>query len=155
MLGDMGNKQVVRILLECILVTGHNEAVAKVMFLLVSVILSTGGCLPQCMLGYHPLGADIPQSRHPPEQTPPWEQTPPPGADTPGTDTPQSRHHPLRSRHPSEQRDPPGADTSWEQTAPQADTPPESRLQHTVNKRPVRILLECILVEVYIYSGNA
>ena len=55
----------------------------KVMFLQASVILLTGGgCLPQCMLGYippgsrHPPGADThpksrhPQSRHPPEQTP-------------------------------------------------------------------------------------
>ena len=34
--------------------TGRNEVVAKVMFLLVSVILSTGGGgLPQCMLGNH------------------------------------------------------------------------------------------------------
>ena len=71
-------------------ITGRNEVVAKVMFLLVSVILSGGG-VPQCMLGYHPPG------------------THPPGADTP----------------------PPA---------------PGSRLQHTVNERPVRILLECILV---------
>ena len=41
---------------------------------------------------------------------------------------------PPRIRHP------PGADT------PQEQTPPGSRLQHTVNERPVRILLECILV---------
>ena len=48
----------------------------------------------------------------------------PPGADTPRSrHPPQSRHHPPGSRHP-----------------------PESRLQHTVNERPVRILLECILV---------
>ena len=54
-------------------------------------------------------------------------RTPPPtGADTP---------HPPRA-------DPPGADTPPEQTAP----PPGSRLRHTVNERPVRILLECILV---------
>ena len=56
---------------------------AKVMFLQVSVILPTGGCLPQCMLGYHtlpgadtPLGADTPQSRHPlplEPGTPPWD----------------------------------------------------------------------------------
>ena len=39
----------------------------KVMFLHVSVILSTGG-VPQCMLGYH-----NPSRR---EQTPPWKQTP-------------------------------------------------------------------------------
>ena len=38
-------------------------------------------------------------------------------------------------------RHPPGADTP-----PQADTPLGSRLQHTVNERPVCILLECILV---------
>ena len=49
---------------------------AKVVFLHVSVILSTGGGLPQCMLGYHPPGAGTtpppeqipPRSRHPPEQ---------------------------------------------------------------------------------------
>ena len=80
------------------------------------------GGLPQCMLGYtprsrHPLG-----SRHPPEQTP------------------------LGSRHPPDQ-------TPREQTPPRsrpppgADTPPISRLQHTVNEQPVRILLECILVK--------
>ena len=38
-------------------------------------------------------------------------------------------------RHPQEQTHPLGA-----------DTPPGSRLRHTVNERPVRILLECILV---------
>ena len=79
-----------------------------------------------------PLGADTPQSRHlpradtPREQTP-LEQTPPLGADLPGADTP------------------PEADTPLEQT------PPGSRLQHTVNERPIRILLECILV-VYLFS---
>ena len=64
----------------------------KVMFLQASVILLTGGCLPQCMLGYppgadSPLGADTPleQTPHPPEQTPTLEQTL-------GADTPRSRH---------------------------------------------------------------
>ena len=112
---------------------------AKVIFS--QVCLSTGGgrgvILSACW--------DPPGSRHPPEQTPPeadppeadtppGADTPPPGADTPpdqtppGPDTPQSRHPreqtPPRTRHP----------------------PPGSRLQHTVNERPVRILLECILV---------
>ena len=59
---------------------------AKVMFLHVSVILSTGGGLPQCMLGYHP-----------PEQTPP----PRPGTHPLRADTPWTRHPP-----------PSGADTS-------------------------------------------
>ena len=115
MLGDTGNKRAVRILLKCILVTGCNEVVAKVIFLHLSVILLTGGVLPQCMLGYHPPpGADTttPWSRHPPEQTPLGP-------------------------------DPPGADT----TRPQDQTPPPgSRPQYTVYERPVRILLECILV---------
>ena len=95
---------------------------------------------------------------------PPWEQTPLLGADTPleqthppGADTPRGA-------------DPPGADTPWadplgadtppEQTPPGADTPqeqtppPGSRLQHTVYERPVRILLECILVSVCECSLN-
>ena len=70
-----------------LVITGRNEVAAKVMFLLVSVILFTGG-LPQCMLGYH---------------------HPPPG---------------RRPPFPAE-----------------GSTP-----RHTVNERPVRILLECILV---------
>ena len=45
--------------------TGRNEVVAKVIFLHLFVILFTGECLPQCMLGYPP-----PRSRHPPEKTP-------------------------------------------------------------------------------------
>ena len=62
-------QRMVRILLEFI--TGHNEFVAKVMFLLVSVILLTGGvCLSACWDTTTP-------KQTPPEQTLPWEQTPP------------------------------------------------------------------------------
>ena len=80
------------------------------------------GCLPQCMLGYHPPGADTPW-----EQAPSRSRHPPPGADTPGADTPQSRHPleatpkqtpPSRSRHPLEVDMPPLADTPWEQIPP-------------------------------------
>ena len=73
-----------------------------------------------------------PPSRPPPpdQADPPPEQTPPLGADSP----PRTRQTPPRSR------------PHWDQ----ADTPPPgSRLQHTVYERPVRILLECILVEQY------
>ena len=99
------------------------------------VCLSTGGawggwgegCLPQCMLGYPLL-----------EQTPPQEQTLPlpPLEQTPPEQTPPG------SRPPQEQTPPPGAD----HPPGTRHTPPGSRLQHTVNERPVRILLECILV---------
>ena len=106
---------------------------AKVLFLQASVILLTVGCLSQCMLGYTPLGADPPRSRppgsrHPPEADP--LQADPPGSRPSGTDTPRSRH-PPRSR-----------------------PPPGSRLQHTVYKWPVRIILECILVIDCIPSSN-
>ena len=47
----------------------------------------------------------------------------------PRADTPQSRH-PSRADPPPRRRHP----------------PPGSRLRHTVNERPVHILLECILV---------
>ena len=98
------------------LFTGRNEVVAKVIFLHLSVIHSVHRG------GSASVHAGIPhRSRHP------WEQTPP-GADTrPRADTPLGA-------------DPPGADTPLEQT------PPGSRLRYTVNERPVRILLECILV---------
>ena len=91
--------------------TGRNEVVAKVMFLLVSVILLTGGVSPS-------VHAEIP---------------PPPRADTP--------------RHPLGADTPLVADTTKSRHPPRADTPPGSRLRHTVNERPVRILLECILVK--------
>ena len=51
-----------------------NEVRGKVMFLYLSVILFTGGCLPHCMLGYTP-------GRHSQADTPHW-------ADTPWEDTP-------------------------------------------------------------------
>ena len=94
------------------------------MFLHMSVILLTGGGL---RAGRTPPAGRPPQSRHPPgaDTTPP-----PPGADPP---PPRSRHPHPPSRHPPEQTPP----------------PPESRLQHTFNERPVRILLECILVFIF------
>ena len=81
------------------------------------VCLSTGRGRGVCLSACW----DIPPGADSPprEQTPP-DQTPSPGADAP----PQTRPSP-QTRHPP---------------------PPGSRLQHTVNERPVRILLECILV---------
>ena len=55
----------------------------------------------------------------------------------PGADTPPGADPPGQGEHPQVGRTPPGADT----------LPLGSRLQHTVNERPVRILLECILVD--------
>ena len=84
-------------------ITGHNK-VAKVIFLHLFVILFRGGCLPQCMLGYHPLGADTPWSRHPPrvdtslEQAPPWNQTPPRTRYTP---SPRTKYTPPGKQTPA------------------------------------------------------
>ena len=149
--------------------------VAKVMFLQASVILSTGGgCLPQCMLGYHTPGSrQPPGSRHPPRSRPPLgadpqEQTPPLRADTPRSRHPWehgSRHSleqtPPRADIPLGADIPPGADTPLEQTPPRADTPPpradtppRSRFGHTVNEQPVRILLECILVYIMFETNS-
>ena len=99
--------------------TVSNEVV-KVMFLQ-ACVCPHGGCLPQCMLGYHthtPLGEDTPPgSRHPPGSRPPQEQT-----------------------HPPEQTPP--EETPPEQTPPPSRHPPERRPL----LRTVRIPLECILV---------
>ena len=109
----------------------------------VCVILFTGGVSGQ---GEPPQAGRTPPGRenHPPRSDPPRSRHPP------GLDTPRSRHPPNPpgqgdtppgSRHPPGP-DPPGPDPPRDQTPP----PPGSTLQHTVNERPVRILLECILV---------
>ena len=68
---------------------------------------------------------------------PPQDQTLAPGT------------RPPRTRHPPWRQTAPGPDT-----LPGRQTPsPGSRLQHTVNERPVRILLKCILVNL-IYLDN-
>ena len=62
--------------------------------------------------------------------------------------SPRPDHTTSRTTPPPDHT-PPRADTPPEQTPPGADTPPPSpgsRLQHTVNERPLRILLQCILV---------
>ena len=102
---------------------------AKVMFLQVSVILSTGGGSASVHAGIPPPWEQTPpRSRPPRDQAPPT--TEPPGADTrpgPGTprdQTPQSRHPPRadtpppweqkpspRSRHPPRSRNPPPEQT--------------------------------------------
>ena len=73
----------------------------KVIFSQASVILSTLGCLPQCMLRYTPLLGRHPRplpGGHPPtRQTPPARHTPLP---LPGT-------HPLPGRHPPAKQIPP------------------------------------------------
>ena len=122
-------------------ITDRNEVLAKVIFLHLSVIHSDQA---------------PPRNRHPPwEQTPPTPRLDPPGPGRypPGPDKtppldqagtlPGTRHPldqtPPRSRHPPDQAG----------TPPGSDTPPppgSSRLRNTVNARPVRILLECILV---------
>ena len=82
---------------------------AKVMFLQASVILSMGGCLPQCMLG----------CQTPPDQAPTQEHT------HPGADTPQSRHHTSQSRHhtPQSRPPPPRADPPGSRHPPGPGTP--------------------------------
>ena len=96
------------------IITDRNEVVAKVMFLQASVILSTGGCLPQCMLVYHtPLGADI----HLREQTPPRAGNAP-WADTSQEQTLPREQTPPGSRHPPKEQTPPRSRHTPKQTAP-------------------------------------
>ena len=104
---------------------------------------------------HHPPRSDTttPQIRHhhppprtrqnpPRSDTTPWDQ-----ADPPGPVRPQRiRHHPLGPGRPPQIRNhhPPGP--GRRPPRPGRPLPPGSRLQHTVYERPVRILLECILV---------
>ena len=96
------------------------------------VCLSTGG-EGVCLSAYW--DAIPPRMENPPG----WRTTTPPEWRTP----PGWRTHPPRWRTPPSTPLPPG----WRTTTPPGwRTPPGSRLQHTVYERPVRILMECILV---------
>ena len=90
-----------------------------------------------------------------PEIPPGPGRTPPPG---PGRPCPPSRENPPSPRQvgdaPRTRENPP---TPPDQADPPRDQgeppPPGRRLQHTVYERPVRILLECILVLIYRLVG--
>ena len=113
------------------LFTGRNEVVAKVMFLHVSVILSTGGS--------------------PGRENPPWTREIPP---------PRTREKPppRPGRSPPDQGEPPPPQTRENPPGPgrpppdqedlldQADPPPRKQTPEYGLRAPVRILLECILV---------
>ena len=97
------------------IITGRNEVVAKVIFLHLSVIHSVHrgrGGLPQCMLGYHPPGAEPPPDQTPPHppgtrQTPPRAE-PPDQTDPPGAEPPRSRTPPDQTYPPTRQTPLPG-----------------------------------------------
>ena len=69
-------------------------------------------------------------------------RTPPDQADPP----PDQGEPPRDQGEPPRTKETPHPPRTKETPPDQADPPPEGRLQHTVNERPVRILLECNLV---------
>ena len=132
--------------------TGRNEVVAKV------CVCPQGGCLPQCMLGCHtPLDGEPLRMENPPDGEPPLDRNPPgwrtpPDGEPPWMENPPGWRTPLDGEPPPRWRTPPDGEPprmenppGW-RTPPDGEPPPGSRLQHTVYERPVRILLECILV---------
>ena len=131
------------------IITGRNEVLAKVMFLQVCVCPQGGGgegvCLSACWDAIPPpgLGRPPPDLADPPRSHTTTPQIrhhhPPPGSDTTTTTTP-------------DQTPPPPPPRTWQ--TPPPPPPPGSRLQHTVYERPVRILLECILVHDFASDQN-
>ena len=120
-----------------VIYTGRNEVVAKVIFLHLSVILFTGGvCLSACwdatttpLPRRPPPTKETPLSRRPPvKETPSAKETPLPRRPSEGG-TPLEGGIPLCQGHLPCQGDPLGRSP-----------------RHTVNERPVHILLEGILL---------
>ena len=143
----------------CIVITGRNEVLAKVIFLHLSVILFTGGLArrPPRLDGGTPPRMENPPGwmEEPPQmETPPaarWRTPPARWRTPPGwMENPPSR----MENPPSWMEEPPQMETpGWMETPPTGWRPPGWRtpplgsgLWHTVYDRPVRILLECILV---------
>ena len=122
-----------------ILFTGRNEVVAKVMFLQVSVIHSVHRGVSRNPPSWDQAEPPWDPGDLPGPRRPPWDQGDPPRPRRP----PGPRRPPQTKENPPDQGDPPGP----RRTPPDPGDPPTGRrLQHTVNERPVRILLECILV---------
>ena len=114
-----------------LLITGRNEVVAKVMFLLMSVILSTGGGSASVHAGILPLpqegGIPVAKENPPPRRTPPAKETPqrrwhPPAKETPPERDPQGAP-PLPRRPPQRRKHPPA-----KETPPKKETPQEGGL---------------------------
>ena len=130
--------------------TGRNEVVAKVMFLEACVCPQGGKgvCLSACT------GTPLPEQTH---HHPPGTRQTPPGPGRWQTPLGPGRPPQTKQTPPQDQADPSGPGRPPRPSRPpppgpgrnprdQAETPPGSRLQQTVYERPVRILLECILV---------
>ena len=141
------------------LITGRNEVVAKVMFLQVCVCPQGGRVSASVHAGIpDPPGTrqtPMGPGRHPPRPgRTPRDQADPPGPGRPprpGSPPWDQADTPQPGWHPPNQADTP---SGTRQIPPRPSRPPTgpgrpplgSRLQHTVYERPVRILLECILV---------
>ena len=133
---------------------------AKVMFLQAFVILSTGGGGSASVHA----GMPPPGTRDP---TPPDQADPPRGQNqrrlqTDARDPPRPGRPPRDQRPPQDQRlhIPPWTRQTHYPT-PHPPHPPGTRdprlgnrCQHTVNERPVRILLQCILVKLCNFTFN-
>ena len=147
-----------------VVITDRNEVVAKVIFLHLSVILFTGGS-DSVHAGIPPPAKETPLQAH--TQGGNWGGSGPgphprgklrgirfrpiPKGEIEGGDQIQAHTQGGKLRGIRSRPTPKG-----EIEGDQIEPPPRSRLRHTVNERPVRILLECILVEkdVYIRSDH-
>ena len=158
------------------IITGRNEVVAKVMFLHVCVILFTGVGLRAAPPLHRETppgpGRENPSQdlagRTPPRdlsgrppwdlagRTPPgtWQGEPPPGPGRENLPGPGRENPPKPASGPGREKPPPDLagrtpsprDLAGRPPRTRQTPPPGRRLQHTVTERPVRILLECILV---------
>ena len=115
-----------------LLITGRNEVVAKVMFLLMSVILSTGGglCLSACWdtatptRRRHPCGqGEPPKEAHPHQGEPPLPRRPPREGGTPLPRRPPQKETPLPRRPPPRRKHPPAKETPQEGGPPPGPHP--------------------------------
>ena len=115
--------------------TARKRSCGKVMFLHLSVILFTGGCVSQ-----H--ASQVTWYTPPPQQTHP-RQTHTPQADT---HTPGRHTHPRQTHTPQADTHTPGRHTPKSRQPPQADTHTHTPPTQMVNELAVRFLLERILV---------
>ena len=147
----------IRVHSQLLFITGRNEVLAKAIFLHLSVILFTGGVSGKenppghgepPRHGEPPWHGDPPGIENPPQHGEPPQHGDPPGhGEPPGMETPLDQAPSPQHGDPPDQTPPSMENPPCMEIPPTRPPPPGSRLRHTVYDRPVRILLECILVK--------
>ena len=141
------------------IITGRNEVVAKVMSLLVSVILSTGGvCLSACWDTATPPKKEAPPGQGDPLPIrPPCQETPlprrPPKRRPPAKET-LWKENPPKRRHSPKKEEPPTKETPPKKEGPPPGPHPRGKLRGIRSRPTSKGEIDGDQIQAHTQGGN-